>query len=233
MDDQQQPPMMALGGIAGGLPSMPYWLDWGRLIQAIGESELPYLSKETSTFDATVSRGVFWKHWQPDLLVTNDIDPRREADWRWDWFSQPAPLDLTGRFGAAVFDPPFKLAGKNVIMLDRYGLDGDDPNLRRMAGLIVGALASGDTVEPGGYLLAKCQPQVASKRYHDQPRRLVNEMEHLGWEHVDTFLRQYRPIDQPSRTRKDGKTVVQEHSRRNYSELVVLKKTAATRVQRP
>jgi hypothetical protein len=249
------PPMMSLGGVSGrprywdrlramisrfvpqqlewfeatygqGPPEFPYWRDWGELMAAIAASELPYLAPEVPTFDATVSRGVFWKYWRPDLLVTNDIDERREADHRWDWFSEPVPAELVAKFGAAVFDPDFKLSGTNRIMLDRYGLDGDDPNLARMAKLFVGALATGETVEIGGYLLIKCQPQVASKRFHDQPRRVTNLLEGHGWEHVDTFIRQYRPVQQPPRSRADGERVVQEHARRNYSELTVMRKTA-------
>jgi hypothetical protein len=215
--------IVALGGANGNGPAFPYWADWGKVIRAVALSDLPYLHDLSVVLDATYGRGVFWKHWQPanGKLVSNDIDPRRTVDHRWDWFTTPPPTEWRDFFDTVILDPDFKMSGTNQIMLDRYGLDNDDPNLRRMAKLFVGALAAGECVRPGGWLMVKCQPQVAGGRLHHQPRRVANLLEDHGWEQVGEIHRQYRPVPQPAKTRADGEPVLQGHEHRNYSTLVI------------
>lgn len=216
-------PFLALGG--GSLQPVDrrhaaYWPTWGHLIKALDASPLPYLDTTAGlVLDSTFGRGVFWRCYNPlpVNLITNDLDPDRAAHKQWDWLDETPPDDWLETFRTAIFDPPFKLSGTNRIMLDRYGLDDDAPNGHRTDGLIAGALNVAQTVEPGGYLLTKCQPQVAGGRVRWQPRRLANALEQHGWTIEDELHRQYNPIPQPGNR-------TQQHARRNYSTLVIARK---------
>jgi hypothetical protein len=68
-------------------------------------ARLGYLRREYPTLDPTYGKGVFWRIWKPDVLVTHDIkldgvDVRRLKDHH-----------KKGEFPQVVFDPPYKLNG--------------------------------------------------------------------------------------------------------------------------
>lgn len=216
-----RPDFNAAGGRSGGKyqRGFPEWQNSGDLIHDLGVSGLPYLDWDRSTFDATLGpKAVFWKRWRPQTLVTNDIDPTADADYQWDW-TTPPPSELVGEFGTSILDAPFKLAGSNRIMLRQYGLDDDATNGQRLGRMETGLENVAATVRPGGYLLYKCQSQVAGGHVRWQPFRasaLVDEL--LGWgEPVDEILMEYLAVNQDHRG-------PQQHARRNYSTLLVFQR---------
>src|SRR5688572_7157801 len=58
--------------------------------------------------DATHGEGNFWTVWQPEILVTNDVNPEKGAQHQYD-FRKLGWGEC--EFDAVVFDPPYKLSG--------------------------------------------------------------------------------------------------------------------------
>lgn len=176
---------------------------------------LGYLSDDVEVFDATYGKaGGFWKRWKPTLLVTNDMQPGY-ADHAHD--VRALPIEWTDRFGAVVFDPPYKLNGKPAHPSDdRYGVaDGATPN-ERLELIDAGMAECVRVLEPGGHLLVKAQDMVCSGHVVWQMHRVATLGESLGCRLKDQLhLVGYRP--QP-----DGRRQV--HARRNYSTLLVFVK---------
>lgn len=206
-----------------------WWPDWGAVIRDLWRSELPYISSGVDILDATYGRGVFWSRLKagspsghPANVVANDIDPDRDVPHRWDWLRAEPPEEWLSRFWAAIVDPPFKLSGTNRILLDRYGLDDNANNQHRLNALETGTLNVARCVRPGGYLLVKCQPQVAGGKVRWQPRTVANRLEAEGWLIEDEVIAQYRSIPQPGNR-------TQQHARRNYSVMVIAQAPKETR----
>jgi hypothetical protein len=207
----------ALGGRS--LQTAPTWSTWGDLIHSLDRSPLPYLDTTTGPIlDTTYGLGVFWNRYQPlpATVTTNDADPAKNAHHRWNWLDTDPPADWLAHYQTVIFDPPFKLSGTNRIMLDgnRYGLADNALNGQRLDALQAGALNVARCAAPGGYILVKCQPQVAGGRVRWQPRQVANTLEHAGYRITDELIYHYRPIPQPGNR-------TQQHARRNYSVLII------------
>ena len=203
-----RPRLSALGGMSGqGRHVMPKWRNTGEMIRDIAESNLPYLTPTRRTFDATSGKMVFWKHWQPDHLVTNDLF--KPADYRWDWTSPP-PAPLVGKFDTGFIDAPFKNDGTTRMMIGAYGLEpGPDGRPiyteERLDSMLAGMVNVAATLdydsglEHGPYLFVKCQAQQSNGSFQDQPFAVKTLALTLGWEVVTQFYLQYRPISQDHR----------------------------------
>lgn len=204
----------ALGGRS--LQTAPTYPTWGDLIRALDNSPLPYLDTTQPVLDTTYGLGTFWNRYNPipHTITTNDADPAKNAQHHWNWLTQDPPDEWQNHYRTVIFDPPFKLSGTNRIMLDRYGLDDNAPNGHRLDAIQTGALNVTRTAAPGGYILVKCQPQVAGGRVRWQPRHVANTLEQAGHRIVDELIYHYRPIPQPGNR-------TQQHARRNYSVLII------------
>ena len=214
-------PFYALGGRS--LQTAHTWPTWGDLIRNLDLSPLPYLDTTQPVLDTTYGLGVFWNRYPqpPTNLTTNDADPTKPAAHQWDWLRAEPPPEWVAHYQTVIFDPPFKLSGTNRIMLNRYGLDDNASNTHRLDALQTGALNVAACARPGGYVLIKCQPQVAGGRVRWQPRQVANTLEQAGLDITDELIYHYRPVPQPGNR-------TQQHARRNYSVLIIASQPTAT-----
>lgn len=153
-------------------------------------------------FDATYGRGVMWKKYRPDVLMTNDL--RFEADLRHDWL-KPFPAMLWSQFLTALYDPPYKLNGDPTDD-DRYGVDERVSVPERMRRVRVGAVNCMVLVAPGGRLLVKCMDQTSLHAHHSQTTMVIGAV--LGavewpqrWTHEGQLHLQHKPRAQVKRVR--------------------------------
>lgn len=187
---------------------------------------LGYLDEDWRVLDATYGRGSWWKEWRPRLLVTNDWDPRIATDCHADFRDLPFE---DGEFDAVAFDPPYvSIGGRRTTGIadfhDRYGTrdaprtpaelqQQNDDGLAEMLRV----------VKPGGFVLTKCQYYVSSGNVVPGVYLTVHAAFALGFELQDCLEHIAGVRPQPSRSRKDGRPVVQQHARRNCSTLLVLR----------
>lgn len=197
------------------------WATNGHMIADV--ARLGYLDGEV--LDVTYGRGVFWKQWEPKRLFTNDLHVDSAGHGighhMWDFLTPPARRWLE-RFDSVVFDPPYKLNGTHYEVEDRYGVAEHCTNGDRIERLLIGAHHTSHLVKPGGYLLVKCQAQVAGGRVRWQPRLVANHLTEPGpngprFEQVDEFTFTYQPRPQPANRS-------QQHARRNLSTLLVFQR---------
>ena len=174
--------------------------------------DLGYLHDDWLTLDVTYGRGTFWNLYQPARLITNDLG-KGTPDVRFDARAMPFP---DGTFDVTVIDFPYKLNGTPDPDIDeRYGVEQVRTRDERHD-LMYAGLAEGIRVtRPLGFVLFKCQDQVNSGRVWWQSRMFAEHAELLGCTHKDLLLKLgHRP--QP-----EGRS--QQHARRNYSTLLVLR----------
>lgn len=209
------------------------WRDNSELMMAC--RDLGYIPDAAShmVLDTTYGKGTWWKHWAPQGLATNDkFCPG--ASWAFDFRHLPA--GWRSFFHAVAYDPPYVSKGgrgtKCQSMADhqnRYGLTDAPKSPDLLQRTINDGLGEVHRVlRPGGFALVKCQDYVSSgKLYLGTHHTLTHALE-LGFtvqDRLEFISKGGRP--QPPRTRKDGKPSVQQHARRNYSTLLVLKKGKA------
>jgi hypothetical protein len=191
-------------------------------------AQLGYLRRSWNTLDPTYGLGRFWTRWRPDYLVASDLNPAKSP------YGTPVDfqhLPWTARvFNAVVLDAPYKLNGTSTrrgaaTSDEDYGVDtwlsqaDRHALIRRGIDECIRVLIPGRKTDPadGGYLLVKCQDQVNGGKVRWQTREFADHAEtHDGVRLVDMLhLVGYRP--QPAGT-------TQQHARRNYSTLLVLRK---------
>lgn len=191
-------------------------------------ARLGYLKKDWRIFDATYgAKGVFWKRWRPNELVTNDSDPDTPTDHHFDFRDTPFP---DGHFDAVIFDPPYVCVGGRTTsgipeMHDRYGLV-DAPKSpealleMNLAGLteMVRITRPGRTLTDGGYLAIKYQDQISSGKYFAGTHYMAQHALDLGCTWIDRLER-----TQPN-SRPQPKHVRQIHARRNLSTLLIFRR---------
>lgn len=202
--------------------------DWKNNAELIADTaRLGYLHDDWPTLDATYGLGRFWTTWRPDTLTTNDIDPTTTAEHHDDYRRLPFADDT---FAAVVFDPPYQLNGTSTGVgpsakdasygVDRYSsVESRHQNIRDGITECLRVLARGARADrtTGGFLLVKCADQVNAGRVRWQTHEFTaHALTHPGVRLVDALhLRGYRA--QPA-----GRS--QQHARRNYSTLLVLRK---------
>lgn len=163
------------------------------------------------TLDATYGLGNFWKVVRPEKLVS--VDRYTPADLSAD-FTQLPFADKT--FETVVFDPPYKLNGTSYERGDkRYGVDKPMTWQNRLRLMLAGMKECNRVLAKKGFLLMKCQDQVAWGPRRWQTDMFSNEGYVMGLRKVDRFefLHIPRKQSEPQRT-----------SRSNYSTLLVFRK---------
>lgn len=214
------------------------WKNNAELIADV--ARLGYLRPEWSTLDCTYGLGRFWTVWAPQVLTACDLHTLPGVvEYRYSTMGGKGvsvtgePVDFrslpfsTGRFEAVVFDPPYKLNGTPTKEVDQqYGVHEPTRWQDRHALIRAGMAECTRVLAPKGYLLMKCMDQVVSGAVRWQTYDFTECGKAYGLALVDRldFLTSSRP--QPERTRLDGKPSVQQHARRNYSTLLVFRRSA-------
>lgn len=189
------------------VPAIHNWKTNAELIEDVASL---HLTETKVVFDATYGRGVWWRNWQPELLITNDI--RTEAKYHDDFTALPW-RDRT--WDCVAYDPPYKLSGTNQLgdFDDGYGLV-DLPWQDRMEIIVAGAVECARVAK--NMLLVKCQDQVVSGRMVWQTLEIVTALGPHNWRLADRFDMLGGSIPQPG-----GRT--QKHARGRGSTLLVFK----------
>lgn len=177
-------------------------------------AKLGYL--EGSVLDATFGNGIFWRTFQPEVLVCNDLTPTK-GDLHHDFRSLPFS-DQT--FDCVLFDPPYQVAGSTGMPLKgvdyaRFGITGRSN--RDVRNLIEDGVIECARVAKT-HLLVKCMDQVASTEMWWQTDQVTEIARDCGFRKVDRFdlLR--------SAPRPLARGVIQRHAAANYSTLLVFRR---------
>lgn len=172
-------------------------------------AKLGYLRPSWLTLDSTYGLGNFWNKWRPEYLV--GLDMYTPATVTAD-FTQLPFADKS--FQAVVFDAPYKLNGTSYEKSDiRYGVDKPATWQQRLQLMLAGMVECNRVLARKGFLLFKCQDQVAWGKKRWQTDMFSNEGYLMGLEKVDRFDFLNDPRSQGDR--------VQRRSRANYSTLLV------------
>ena len=168
--------------------------------------------------DTTYGSGRFWTWFRPDLTTNSFIyDYENETDIMSDFCNLPFK---NGAFNSVVFDPPYKLNGTTTgagpsSSDDSYGVGGKYVKVKDKMNLIMdGAVECGRVAS--NFLLVKCQDQVCSGKVVWQTRLVSDLMEKNG-----EFVLKDMLFVQGHR-KQSGR---QLHARRDYSTLLVFKRT--------
>lgn len=181
---------------------------------------LGYINSNDNVLDATYGLGRFWKRWKPRRLTRVDLNPKRSPDNRAgvDFRHLPYPDDT---FDVVVLDGPYKLngtsTGEGVATSDEdYGVENYAHWTDRHQLICDGITECVRVLRLNGILLVKCMDQVCSQKVRWQTRMFADHAEAEGCEledmlHVGGYRRQ------PA-----GRS--QEHARRDYSTMLVLRR---------
>lgn len=201
------------------------WRTNAELIAAL--VHLQYLNESDRVFDATYGRGVWWKQWRPEQLVTNDLDPTTATMFHEDFTATHWP---DHHFDVAAFDPPYAAHGGRATSTipdfnARYGRHTAPATPELIQAQINTGLAEMvRIVRPTGLILVKCQAYIWSGRLYEGDAHTRNHaVDQLGCIVVDRLEHVGRARPQPARTRADGVPSRQHHARRNLSTLFVLR----------
>jgi tRNA G10 N-methylase Trm11 len=190
------------------------WVGNAELIEDC--ARLGYLHKEWLTLDPTYGRGVWWKNWRPDNLVTHDLHTLDDVDFR----DLPEP---DSHFDAVAYDPPYVCVGGRTTtgipdMHDRFGLTAAPRTPADLQELINAGLDEMYRVlKPKGFLLTKCQDYISSGKLWIGTHHTLTHALGLGFTLFDRLEHIGNPRPQPPRPR-------QVHARRNLSTLFVFRK---------
>lgn len=169
------------------------------------------------TYDMTPGdAGGLW--WRECIGLTKLMLNDEKADFT----NLPFP---DGTFDTVAFDPPYKLNGTKGLMKlsERYGVDIPSSVRGRHDLMKAGLREAVRIAKPGGYILARCQDQVANGRMYWQTDMLTEEA--AGCTKVDEFLFLGHSIPQPmgpSARCPNGRT--QRHPHGRPSSLLIFEK---------
>lgn len=189
-------------------------------------ARLHYLRADWVTLDPTYGRGVWWKAWRPDRLVTctDRLVPTGDETCTYHGVDfRDLPM-RDNSFDAVAYDPPYvSIGGRKTTgiadMHDRFGLTHAPTSPAGVQQLINDGLTEMlRVVKPRGIVLAKCQDYVSSGRLWPGTHHTLTHALDLGFELLDRFEHVTHPRPQPARAR-------QVHARRNLSTLFVFRKT--------
>lgn len=189
------------------------WKNNAELIRDL--AELGYINGRV--LDPTYGLGRFWTLHKPVDFIGCDLNAKRSPIGRSvDFTALPWPCKS---FETVVFDPPYKLngTGGSHASDDAYGVANSVRWQDRMQLCRDGIAECVRVLKGGGHLLVKCQDQVCSAHVRWQTIDFTATAVGLGCDLVDmAHLPSYRA--QP-----EGRS--QQHLRRNYSTMLILRKT--------
>jgi hypothetical protein len=191
---------------------------------------LGYLKDTDHILDPTYGRGTWWRLWRPfhvtkaDLHAFQGVYPAYDV-YPVDFRGGNAP-DLTWAdefFDAVAFDPPYvSVGGRSTSGINgmhaAYGMDGTptSPDLVQRD-INLGLKECFRVVKKGGIVLVKCQSYISSGKLFPGVWHTQNEAFRIGFRLVDHLIHVSGARPQPPHTR-------QVHSRRNHSDLLVLRR---------
>lgn len=183
------------------------WKDNGAMIADV--AQLGYITG--TVLDVTYGQGTFWKHWQPETLITHDL-AIDGVDFR-------ALPEKDVSVDCVVMDPPYKLNGTPALgeFDERYGIDIPMAWYERHTMIMRGIREVDRVLRHGGHFLLKCQDQVCSGRVRWQTLEFANFATGLGLLLEDRFDMLGKGRPQPP-----GRRQVHAHGR--PSTLLVFKK---------
>lgn len=156
------------------VPALHAWTDNAQMI-AEGVRPL-YIGDDDRVLDPTYGLGGWWKRWRPKNLVA--------CDGRFDRSPMRMSIDFTalpawlGFFDVVAFDPPYKVNGTGDPIIDgRYGVEVKASWQERHRLIKAGITSCINRLNPGGYLLLKCQDQVCSGAKRWQTREFADHAE--------------------------------------------------------
>lgn len=195
------------------------WASNAELIEDV--AKLGYLNADWLTLDPTYGRGIWWKKWRPNTLITHNRD-QDGVDFR-----KLPHADST--FQAIAFDPTYvSVGGRKTTGIPefhaQYGMaDAATTPAGVQAEINDGLDEMIRVLGSRGSLLVKCQDYISSGQFWPGTHYTLSHALALGCELIDRLEHIGSPRRQPTRTRKDGTPVVQQHSRRNLSTLLVFR----------
>lgn len=210
--------------------AITYWRTNAEMILDL--VKLGYLKSSDKVLDPTFGEGKWWTLWRPDDLTARDRKLDNKFDFRDTEFDDNS-------FDAITFDPPYVCAGGRKTSTLGIAPDGESSDFHWRYGMHTapttpqgvqqqindGLIECDRLVKPGGYVLVKCTNYIISGKYWPGVFKTIHFAFQVGYELVDELYHLSSPRPQPkNRTRKDGTPVRQQHSRNNYSTLLVLKK---------
>ncbi len=173
--------------------------------------DLGYLRPSWLVLDPTYGEGTFWNAWRPDRLIAHDLKIDNV-----DFCALPHPGD---HFDAVVFDAPYKLNGTPSKADERYGVDIRATTAERHDLIRRGMTECARVLKPAGFLLLKCMDQVASGKVQWQTLEFSTYgVDVLDLTLEDSLLMLTNPRKQPAGRK-------QVHARRNYSTMLVFRKS--------
>lgn len=193
----------------------------------IAEVARLWIKDDDLVIDLTYGLGKWWSKFRPQELVTNDLDPRRDTDYHFDFTDLPwairAPV-----FDVVAFDPPYIALGgrttstlhktQGIGMNDRYALYGAPKSPKEQVRQNnLGILNASALLKKDGRLLFKCMDYISSGKYHHCLGWYVAYAERCGLRVEDLFIHHSGTGPMPKGRR-------QVHSRRSHSYLVVFQK---------
>lgn len=171
--------------------------------------------------DVTYGKGNFWTVFRPQNLVAHDKFVGDGVDFR------ELP-ELDESVDVVVFDPPHMPQGGRENpsakdFLDRYGLY-DGPKTKAEVDLLYadGMSEAHRVLKPSGRLFVKCLDYINGGAFVQGRHTVVTTAHFVGFEQVDEFIHHSGRKIQPNK--RNGKPVVQVHSRRSHSFLCVFQK---------
>ena len=148
-------------------------------------AELGYITADDEVLDVTYGQGTWWKKWGPLALEGNDWDPTSPAIHHYDFTK--LPVEWRDTFDVVAYDPPYKLNGTGGPADARYGCDDKIIVEDRLALVYRGLRECTRVVKPGGYLLVKCQDQVAGGRVRWMTHNIIDQAASRGCPLVERF----------------------------------------------
>lgn len=179
---------------------------------------LGYITDDSYGVDVTYGKGVWWKGWSPERLMTHDIIIDA-VDFR----QLPYPDNL---FDFVAFDPPYVPVGGRASSTipafnSAYGLTTVPSTVEKLHKLIVEGLKEAHRVLlPKGLVLFKTMNYTTSGSFTPQAYDTFAAVREL-FDMRDELIYLRKPGPQP-KVNLDGSPRRQLHARQNSSRLLVL-----------
>lgn len=198
------------------------WPTNAHLIEDIAQFWLP---PEARVVDLTYGKGVWWKRYRPQHLVTNDIDPAK-GEFHHDYTKLPD--EWAEQFDVVAFDPPYVSTSsgregreKTTIpeFYEGYGLMDAARTPRALHEYnMLGLIEAKWVCRKGGIILVKCQPYTSSGKYHPVDEWVRDGAHDLGLAIECKLIHVGKLRPQPTEGR------VARRPRNNYSVMFVFRK---------